>query len=65
MNISKDEIDKMAENFDDFYKSLVRNGIKVQINNKVNFYWKIKDVLTDPSEEKIAADLFNDTVLLK
>ena len=65
MNISKDEIDKMAENFDDFYKRLVSKAIKVQINNKVNFYWKIKDVLADPSEEKIAADLFNDTVLLK
>jgi len=65
MNISEDEIDKMAENFDDFYERLVRNATKVQINSKVNFYWKIKEVLADPSEEKIAADLFNDTILLK
>ena len=61
MNISKDEIDKMANEYCEFYGTLVKIAIEAQRGNSEKFYQKIKNVLNDPYEEKAVEDFFNKT----
>jgi len=63
MNISKDEIDKMADEYYKFYGTLAKKAIESQRENNMEFYQKIKNVLNDSYEEKAVKNFFNETFI--
>jgi len=60
LNLSADEIERMADEFYNFYQELVNKAVQPQKESATRFYRKMKDTLNDAYEESAAESLFNE-----